>query len=156
MAMSQTATPTHPRRLQGALAGGRSAGYAAAGILAVACAVHAYWAVGGTWAAATAYGSTDLPPRGLVAVVAALIAGAALLILARAGLLAARLPAWLLRWGPWALVAVFALAGIGNLTAAPDSYARDWHVFFFGPLLLIVAILCAVVARSPLRDARRR
>ena len=134
---------------------GRAAGYAASAILAVAGAVHAYWAVGGTWAAATAYGSADLPPRGVVAVVAALIAGAVLLILTRIGVLAVRLPARLLHWGPWALVAAFALAGINNLMAPADSYARDWHIFFFGPLLLSVAVLCALVARSPTGAARR-
>ena len=135
---------------------GRAAGSIAAAILTAACGVHIYWALGGEWAAATAYGSTDLPSRGIVAVVAALIAGAVVLILRRIGALKAPLPYPLLRWGPWALVAVFALAGISSLAAPEDSYARDWHVFFFGPLLLLVAIFCAVVARSPLPDARRR
>lgn len=37
------------------------------------------------------------------------------------------------------LVAAFGLAGIGNLMAAEGSYARAWHLFFFGPLLLLVA-----------------
>ncbi len=135
---------------------GRAAGWAAAAILTVACAIHVYWVLGGKWGAATAYGSTDLPPRAMVAVVAALIAGAGAVILARIGAWKIRFPARLLRFGPWALVAVFGLAGIGNLMAPEGSYARDWHVFFFGPLLLVVALLCAVVARSPIRGAPRR
>lgn len=63
-------------------------------------------------------------------------------------MLGGRLPAWLLRWGPWALVGAFGLAGLSNLTAPEGSYAREWHLYFFGPLLLILALLCAVVARS--------
>jgi hypothetical protein len=106
--------------------------------------------------AVTAYGSTDLPPRGVVAVVTLLIAAAALLVACRISALAARLPAGLLRWGPWLLVGAFALVGLGNLTAPADSYARDWHIFFFGPLLLILAALCAVVARSPVPGSRSR
>ena len=125
----------------------RSAGHVAAGILLAAAAVHAYWALGGPWAAATSFASTDLPPRGVVAIVAVLIAVAAVLLLARTGGLRLRLPARLLRWGPWGLVAVFGLAALGNFAAPADSYAREWHVFFFGPLLLIVALLCGVVAR---------
>ena len=134
----------------------RAAGWLAVAILTLACAFHVYWAVGGDWAAATAYGSTELPPRGVVAAVAGLLAAAAAVLLARIGAWRLRLHARLLRWAPWALVAVFTLAGVGNLTAPEESYARDWHVLFFGPLLLILAVLCAVAARSPLPDARRR
>ena len=133
----------------------RAAGWAAAAILTLACALHLYWALGGEWAAATAYGSTDLPPRGIVAVVAALIAASVAVILARIGAWRVRLPAWLLRWSPWALAFVFAFASVNNVLAPEDSYAREWHVFFFGPLLLVVAILSAVIARSPIPDARK-
>ncbi len=135
---------------------GRAAGWAAAAVLTVAFAIHVYWALGGKWGAATAFGSTDLPPRAIVAVVAALIAGAGAVVLARIGAWGIRLPARLLSFGPWALVAVFALVAVGNLMAPEGSYARDWHVFFFGPLLLVVALLCAVVARSPIPGAPPR
>ena len=134
----------------------RVAGWAVAAILAVAFAVHVYWALGGKWAAAAAYGSKDLPSSGVVALVAALIGAAVAFVLARIGTLSVSLPAPLLRWGAWALVAVFALAGLGNLAAPADSYAREWHIAFFGPLLLIVAVLCTLVARSPLPDGGQR
>ena len=133
----------------------RTAGSAAATILSLACAIHIYWALGGEWAAATAFGSTDLPPRGVVAVVAALIAGSVAVILARIAAWRVRLPVWLLGWSPWALALVFAFVGVNNLLAPEDSYAREWHVFFFGPLLLVVAILCAVIARSPIPHPRQ-
>ncbi len=89
-----------------------------------------------------------------MAAVTALIVVAAVLILARVGALAVPVPPAVLRWGSWVLVAAFALVGIVNLAPPADSYGRGWHVLFFGPLLLILAALCAVVARSPM--PRRR
>lgn len=124
----------------------RGAGIASAAILAGACAIHAYWAAGGSWGAATAYGSPDLPPQAASAVVAGLIAAAALVLLARVGVLATRVPDRLLRSGTWTLVAVFAVAAASNLVQPQGAYARDWHVYFFGPLLLILAGLCASAA----------
>ena len=128
-----------------------AAGYTAVAILAVAFLFHAYWALGGDWGAATAYGSTDLPPRAVVAVVAVLIAGAASIVLGQMGLWGHALPQRLLRLGAWACSVAFALAGLGNLTAPADSYAREWHVLVIGPLLLVLAALCAVVARGARR-----
>ena len=159
MSLSPAATGTDQGRFDASVetrrSRGRVAGLAVAAILAVAFVVHVYWALGGEWAAATAYGSKDLPPAGVVALVSGLIGVAAACVLVRIGTLAVRLPTPMLRWGPWALVAVFALAGLGNLAAPAGSYAREWHIGFFGPLLLVVAILCVLVARSPLPDARR-
>lgn len=123
-------------------------GAAGAAILLFASGFHAYWGAGGTWGAATAYGSPELPAPAASAVVAVLIACAAVLLLARIGVLAVALPSWMLRVGNWVLVVVFALAGANNLIQAPDAYARDWHIYFFGPLLLTLAALCAIAARS--------
>ncbi len=125
-----------------------AAGRVGAAILLLACGFHAYWAAGGESGAATAYGSPQLPPQAATAVVAILIGCAALLLLARIGVLAVPLPRWMLRVGTWVLVAVFALAGVTNLIQAPDAYARDWHIYFFGPLLLTLAALCAIAERS--------
>ncbi len=125
-----------------------AAGYAGAAILLCASAFHAYWAAGGQWGAAVSYGSPELPPQAATAAVAVLIAGAALLLLARIGAVSAPLPRWMLRAGTWVLVAVFALAGATNLIQPQDAYAREWHIYFFGPLLLALAGLCAIVARS--------
>lgn len=126
----------------------RAAGYAGAGILLSAFGFHAYWGAGGTWGAAVAYGSPEIPPPAASAVVAVLIACAAVLLLARIGIGALALPWWMLSAGIWVLVAVFALAGMTNLVQDPDAYARDWHIYFFGPLMLTLAALCAIVARS--------
>ena len=126
----------------------RAAGYAGAAILVCAFGFHAFWAAGGQWGGAVAYGSPQIPPPAASAVVAVLIAGAALLLLARIAVLAVPLPRWMLRVGTWVLVVVFGFAGVHNLIQAPDAYARDWHIYFFGPLLLTLAGLCAIVARS--------
>lgn len=40
----------------------RAAGYAGAVILLVALVFHVYWGAGGTWGAAVAYGSPEIPP----------------------------------------------------------------------------------------------
>ena len=125
-----------------------AAGQAGAAILLLAFGFHAYWAAGGTWGAATAYGSPDLPPQAASAVVAALIACAALLLLARIGVLSVPLPSWMLRGANRILVVVFTLAGATNLIQGPDAYAREWHIYFFGPLLLTLALLCAIAERS--------
>ncbi len=69
-------------------------------------------------------------------------------LLARIGVLAVPLPRWMLRVGTCVLVVVFALVGANNLIQAPDAYARDWHIYFFGPLLLTLAALCAIAERS--------
>ena len=129
----------------------RAAGYTGAAILLFAFGFHAYWGVGGTWGAAIAYGSPEIPAPAASAVVAVLIACAAALLLARVGVATLPLPRWMLSAGTWVLVAVFAFAGVTNLIQDPDAYARDWHIYFFGPLMLILAALCAFVAQS--RDA---
>ncbi|MDQ3879911.1 MAG: DUF3995 domain-containing protein [Chloroflexota bacterium] len=126
----------------------RAAAIAGAAILGGASAIHAYWAAGGRWGATTAVGSTDLPPQALTAIVTVMIAAAAVLLLARVGMLTTPLPDRLVRAATWALVAVFAVAAVNNIIQPSDAYARDWHVYFFGPLLMIVAALSAIVASS--------
>ena len=126
----------------------RIAGQAATAILVAAFGFHAYWGAGGRWGAATAYGSPDIPPPAASAVVAVLIAAAALLLLARIAILATPLPRRMLRIGTRLLVAVFALAGVNNLIQPQEAYARDWHIYLFGPLLLALAALCAIADRS--------
>lgn len=140
MASPRPATPT--------TSVSRLAGQGAVAILVCVFAIHAYWGVGGQWGAATAYGSPDIPPPAASAVVAILIALAAFLLLARIGVLATPLSQRMLRIGTWLLVAVFALAAINNLIQPQDAYARDWHIYLFGPLLLTLAVLCAIANRS--------
>ncbi len=126
----------------------RAAAIAGAAILGGAFAIHAYWAAGGHWGATTAVGSPDLPPQALTAIVTVMIAAAAVLLLARVGMLTVPLPDRLVRAATWALAAVFAVAAVNNVIQPSDAYARDWHIYFFGPLLLVLAGLSAIVASS--------
>ena len=117
-------------------------------ILLLAFGFHAYWAAGGEWGAATAYGSPRLPPQAITAVVAILIAGAALLLLARIGQGEDRgeHPGAHSQYPPRQRGGQG--SGVSNLIQPQDGYARDWHNYFFGPLLMILAALCAIAARS--------
>jgi hypothetical protein len=47
------------------------------------------------------------------------------------------------RWGTWALVGLFGIAGIMNL--ASES---EWENFLLAPLALLLSALCLVVARG--------
>lgn len=68
---------------------------------------------------------------------------AALIVLGRAGFQVSPLPPAFLRWGTWTLVGVSVLAALVNI-ASPSS----WERFLWGPVALILAWLCLVVARS--------
>lgn len=68
---------------------------------------------------------------------------AALIVLGRAGFQVFALPPAFLRWGTWSLVGVSVLAALVNF-ASPSS----WERFIWGPVALILAVLCLVVARS--------
>ena len=71
-------------------------------------------------------------------------AAAAAIVLGRAGLWA-RGPRLTLvfRWGTWFLAAVSVLAALVNFA----SQSR-WENFIFGPLALLLALLCTLVARA--------
>ncbi len=68
---------------------------------------------------------------------------AALIVLGRAGFQVSPLPPAFLRWGTWTLVGVSILGALVNF-ASPSN----WERFLWGPIALILAGLCVVVARS--------
>ncbi len=68
---------------------------------------------------------------------------AALVVLGRAGLDVLPLPAGVLHWGIWVLVAVLPIGALMNF-ASPSP----WERFLWGPTALILAGLCLLVARS--------
>jgi hypothetical protein len=74
---------------------------------------------------------------------------AALVVLGRAGFWGARSRrlATVFRLGTWLLAAVSALAAVLNFA----SQSR-WENVIFGPLALVLAVLCTVVARSAARE----
>ncbi len=47
------------------------------------------------------------------------------------------------RWGIWVLVAVLALSALGNFASS-----SNWERFLLGPIALLEALLCLIVARG--------
>ena len=77
------------------------------------------------------------------AVAAVIYVAAALCVLCRAGVVSrARSDAAIVRWGTWFFAAAMAIGALPNLA----SQSR-WENFIFGPLALVLAALCFVVAR---------
>jgi len=68
---------------------------------------------------------------------------AALIVLGRAGFQVSPLPPAIVRWGTWILVGMLVLGALLNF-ASPSS----WERFLMGPVALILAVLCFVVARG--------
>jgi hypothetical protein len=66
---------------------------------------------------------------------------AALIVLGRAGFRSVPLPYGVLRWGTWVLVGLMFLGALENFASS-----SGWERFGWGPLALILAILCLFVA----------
>jgi hypothetical protein len=120
---------------------------AAAGFLVIA-AFQAALALGAPWGRA-AWGGTHGArlPRGL-RIASALATGfwvlAALVVLGRAGFDASPLSPEVARWGTWVLVVLLPLGAIMNFASS-----SRWERFLWGPVALLLAVCCLVLARSP-------
>lgn len=68
---------------------------------------------------------------------------AALVVFRRAGYRLSPVPVSVSRWGTWVLVGVLALGALMNFASS-----SPWERFLFGPVALLLALLCLVVARS--------
>ena len=68
---------------------------------------------------------------------------ASLVVLERAGFEVSPLPSTLVRWGAWILVGLLPLGALMNFASQ-----SPWERFLWGPVALILAALCFVVARS--------
>ncbi len=124
----------------------RTAGILLASALAAAALLHLYWAIGGEWALNESLGVRDAaarPPhiRALAVPVIFALSAAALLTLARVGLLAPPLPGWSVRACAWILAAV--LASVTVLNATSGTF---WERFVIAPVVAMLAALASVVA----------
>jgi hypothetical protein len=68
---------------------------------------------------------------------------AALIVLGRGGFKVSPLPAAILRWGTWILVAVSLVGALLNFASS-----SPWERFLWGPFTLALAGLCLLVARN--------
>lgn len=122
-----------------------AAGAAAAGFLAIAS-FQAALAMGAPLGRAAWGGAHTQLPTGLRIASAFAVAVwvlAALIILGRAGFHVWSMPPAFVRWGTWILVGVLPLGAIMNF-ASPSV----WERFLWGPVALILAALCLLVARG--------
>lgn len=114
--------------------------------------LHVYWALGGRWPgtddadlAARVVGTTSFPPPlACVAVAAALLTGAALVLLAEHGI-----GGPIVRAGAWAVSAVFVARGVVGLfdgRIRPAIREHPYHrpnLVLYSPLCLAIAALVA-------------
>jgi hypothetical protein len=68
---------------------------------------------------------------------------ATLVVLGRAGYQVSPLPPAVARWGTWVLVGLLPLGAIMNFLSK-----SNWERFLWGPVALVLAVLCLVVAQS--------
>jgi hypothetical protein len=125
-------------RLAAALA---AIGFASLAVFQAALAAGAAWGHA-AWGGADAHLSAG--ERGASAVAAVIYVAATLVVLCRAGIIwPARSNAALFRWGTWFFAVAMAIGSLPNLA----SQSR-WENVIFGPLALVLAALCIVVARA--------
>jgi hypothetical protein len=127
--------------------GARLAAVLAAIGFAALASVQAELAAGAPWGHA-AWGGADAhlsaDQRGASAVAAVVYVAATLIVLCRGGIIwPARRNAALFRWGTWFFAIAMAIGAVPNFA----SQSR-WENVIFGPLALVLAALCIVVARS--------
>ena len=94
-------------------------GGALGAVFGLLAALHVFWAFGGTWGARAAVAEIDgrprfVPSRGATLVVAAALIGAAVVMLARAGLILGFVPRWASQGAAGVLGAVFVLRAVGD------------------------------------------
>ena len=123
---------------------------AAIGFIALAL-FQAALAAGAPWGE-VAWGGGDshlsAAQRGASAVAALIYIAAALIVLGRAGIWGTRRNGIVFRWGTWFIAVAMAVGAFPNFI----SQSR-WENFIFGPLALVLAVLCVVVARSSVRGS---
>jgi hypothetical protein len=115
-------------------------GFAGIALFQIALALGAPWGHA-AWGGAEAHLSTA--QRIGSAVAAVIWTAAGLVVLGRAGFWRLGKSVRLYRWGTWFLVALLGLSAVPNF--ASQSH---WENFVLGPLSVLLAILCMIVARS--------
>jgi hypothetical protein len=116
-------------------------GFAALAVFQAALAAGAPWGHA-AWGGADA--ALSAGQRGASAVAAVIYVAATLIVLCRAGIIwRARSNAALFQWGTWFFAVAMAIGSVPNFA----SQSR-WENLIFGPLALVLAALCIVVARA--------
>jgi hypothetical protein len=123
-------------------------GFASLAVFQAALAAGAPWGHA-AWGGADAYLSAG--QRGASAVAAVIYVAATLIVLCRAGIIwPGRSNAALFRRGTWFFAVAMAIGAVPNFA----SQSR-WENVIFGPLALVLAALCIVVARAATTEPAR-
>lgn len=118
-----------------------------AAVLALLGAVHIYWAMGSMrlgGAAVPQIGGKPAftPTRAATLLVAAALSVAAVLVLARGGVVAVPVPWWAIYWASWLLAAIFIGRSIGDFRLVGffkrvrDSRFATYDTYAYSPLCL--------------------
>ena len=120
----------------------RIAAVAAAGGFLVQAAFQAALALGAPLGSASWGGAHEGQlPTGLRIASGVAVCVYALIVLGRGGFRGVPLPYGVLRWGTWALVGLMFLGALPNFASS-----SGWERFGWGPLALILALLCLFIA----------
>jgi hypothetical protein len=121
----------------------RRAAWVYAALTAVLCCFHLAMAAGAPWGHLTMGGQWpgvfEAPQRVIAVVNAMLLAGIAVVVLARAGVLAVRLP----RWAIWVVVFYLVLAVFVHIITPSAAERALWL-----PVILVMLASAVVVARG--------
>lgn len=123
-------------------------GMGLAGALGVLALLPAYWALGGTWGLMEAMGDPEPfhPPAGLMWVTALLLSGWMMVVFGAIGMWGSDAVSRFCRLG----CCVMALALLGVASAFLRSETA-WEQMVFGPALLLLALVAAVLVRDETR-----
>ncbi len=134
-------------------------GYTVAIIFIILSLLHAYWALGGTWALDSVLPSEEgnltpieYPSKLAIWFVSFLLFLAMLIVLGKMGLWGKRFPRWIFKWGTWGLSIVFFMRSVGDfkdcgffkeVTTTTFAYLDTW---LFTPLCLLISVFCVITA----------
>jgi hypothetical protein len=133
------------RRVTIATRAARVAAAVVATALIVVAALESFWALGGSWglSGACSHDHLNVGLKVASAFAAVLLVAGAIIVLGRARCWDSTDRFGILRWGTWTLAGVTALSALANVVSSSSS-----ERFQNGPLALLLALLCIVVASA--------
>lgn len=141
--MSTISYRYHERLQIGQIAAALAAtGFVALGVFQLALALGAPFGHA-AWGGAAADLTSGQRIGSAVSVV--IYATAAAVVLARVGLSNWPRTPGLLKWTPWVLAVLFAISAVANFASQ-----SQWENYLLGPGAVVLAVLCVIVARSPM------
>jgi hypothetical protein len=135
-------------------------------LLVLIAAIHAYWALGGLWPAATERelidtvvgnaSMTQMPPAGMALTVAALILAAAIIPVALTGAVGLA-PVWLVRLAAVGAGLVFSARGVAGyffsvVAWTPVEPFASLNRLYYSPLCLVIGAIFFILLLMPVNS----